>query len=348
MHQALAPYRLRAQRLVGSPLPDPAAVVQHLGAVQSQEHLMAPWGVGRRCGATAQEVADGLWPGVVRTHALRTTWHYVHRDDLPLVVAATGDRVLAQVVPHVRRQGLDEARLLAAGDVVEAAVRAEPGCDRARIAEVLRDAGHELSGDLLAHAVMVPELRGAIGGHRHGGERHRYHPLDLPPGPEPRQARAELARRYAVGHGPVSDRDLAWWSSLTLTQAREALDDADLRPVTLAGRALWAADAPEPAPVPSALLLANFDEAISHHRDPDLRAEVGPAFATLMVGTGLLLLDGRLAGQWNRTTGPERVEVRVTAVTSLTPRHRRAIEAEAEAFGAFLGRAADPVVAEAV
>jgi hypothetical protein len=107
VHQALAPARLRAQRLVGEPLPDPVAVVRHLGAVQAQEHTTVPWSVGRRCAAASIEQVLGPLDdgGVVRTHALRTTWHLLHVDDLPWLVAATGDRVMAQVVPHVRRQG---------------------------------------------------------------------------------------------------------------------------------------------------------------------------------------------------------------------------------------------------
>ncbi len=49
---------------------------------------------------------------------------------------------------------------------------------------------------------------------------------------------------------------------------------ADLRPVTLHGRELWALEEPDSVDVPPVLLLANFDEVISHVRDADLRAEI--------------------------------------------------------------------------
>lgn len=39
-------------------------------------------------------------------------------------------------------------------------------------------------------------------------------------------ARMEVARRYAYGHGPVSVADLARWTALPVTQARQALEDA--------------------------------------------------------------------------------------------------------------------------
>lgn len=346
MRQSLAPYRLRSQRLVGPGLPDPVAVVRHLGAVQSQEHTTAPWSIGRRCGATLTQVLDALDVGrVVRTHVLRTTWHHVHLDDLPLVMAATGDRVMAQVVPHVRRQGVDEATLVASSEVVSAAVRETPGCTRDVIADRLAAAGLPARGDVLAHVVMAAELRGEIAGRRDPGTQHRYHPVVLTPSPlDAQAARAWLAATYVRGHGPAGAADLAWWSSLTLTQARRALVDAGLHEVQVAGRSLWTdVDAgtleSERVDVPPVLLLANFDELISHARDGDLRAEVGPRYDDVLGGVGILVLDGRLAGSWNRSVSAGRLDVTVRTDASLSPRHRSALDEEAQALATFSGLA---------
>lgn len=339
--RSLAPYRLRAQRLVGDPLPDPAAVVRHLGAVQSQEHATVPWSIGRRCGADLQAVLSA--PDVVRTHALRTTWHHVHLDDLPLVVAATGDRVMGQVVAHVRRLGMDERTLLAAGDVVARAVRSAPGCTRDDVAARLDEAGHPLRGDLLAHVVMVAELRGEVAGRRDPGGPHRYAPLDLAPAStDVDGARAWLARTYARGHGPVDAADLAWWSSLTLTQARRAVADAGLEPVEVHGETLWSdldGDALEAArvEVPAVLLLSGFDELVSYARDGRVRAELGPHHDAVLGGGGILVVDGRLAGHWRRTVRATTLTVEVTGEAVASRRHRAALEAEAHAMARFLG-----------
>lgn len=277
--------------------------------------------------------------GVVRTHVLRTTWHHVHVDDLPLLVAATGDRVMGQVVPHVRRQGVDESWLVTASEVAAAAVRESPGCTRDDVALRLDEAGRTARGDVLAHVVMLAELRGEIAGVRHPGGPHRYHPLDLPASTlDERDARAWLARTYARGHGPVTAADLAWWSSLTLTQARTALADAGLHDVEVAGRRWWSdADAVElegrRVDVPPVLLLANFDELVSHVRDAEVREEVGPRFVEVMSSVGLLVLDGRLAGHWTRAVHRDRVDIAVTPTATLAPRHRGALDVEAEAFG---------------
>lgn len=336
MRSDLAPWRLGPQLLVGSTKTSPAGAVRHFGAVQSQEHLWAPWAIGRRCGSTFSEVLDGLWPaGVVRTHALRTTWHYVHAHDLPFVIAATSDRVMAQLVAHMRRAGLEESRLVAASEVVTQVVRENPGCTRDVIAENLREAGHDEKSDRLAHVVMAAELRGEIGGERRPGQ-HEYHPLDLGAPPSSDEALAWLARSYARGHGPFTAHDLAWWSSLTVRQARAAIELADLRPVTLADQDLWSLGEPVAVEVPPALLLPNFDEVISHVRDAAVRADVGEGYDAAMFATGLLFLDGRLAGHWRRTVTGDQVEVETTARRALTAAQRRHLTLEIDRYRAFV------------
>ncbi len=345
MHQSLAPYRLSSQRLVGEPLDDATAVVRHLGAVQSQEHTTAPWSIARRCGAPAlSDVLDPLDSGgVVRTHVLRTTWHHVHVDDLPRVVAATSDRVMGLLLTHVRRQGLEEPALVAASEVVVEAVRDAPWCTRDDVAARLDDAGTPFDGDLLAHVVMAAELRGEVAGRRDPGGPHRYRPLDLPPSTSGVEAdRAWLAATYARGHGPFAPADLAWWSSLTLAQARRAVADAGLHEVELEGRRLWS---PHPqdelrdhrADVPAALLLSQFDELVSYARDAGLRAEVGSRYAATMSGSGLLVLDGRLAGHWSRSSRAGTLTVVVHTDTPLTRVHRSSLHHEAARLATFHG-----------
>lgn len=346
MHQALAPYRLGPQLLAGSTAARPTDVVRHLGAVQSQEHTTIPWSIARRLRADRTPplpaVLDDLDAGgVVRTHVLRTTWHHVHVDDLPLFVAATADRVMAQVVGHVRRLGVEESALVAASEVVTAAVRDSPGCTRDDVARRLEEAGRPARGDVLAHVVMAAELRGEIAGTRRPGAQHLYRPLtQAPTSSDEASARSWLARTYARGHGPVTAADLAWWSSLTLTQARAAIADAGLHDVEVAGRRCWSEVPPAEldtrrAEVPRVLLLAQFDELISYARDPDVRAEVGARWSDVMNAFGLLVIDGRLAGHWSRTVRRDELVIDVTTDAALTAPQRRALDAEAGALGAL-------------
>ena len=62
--------RLHNQHLSGPPLPDPAAVVRHLGASQAQEYAMAKWSLGQRsAGADDAAVAGRARRGDDPAHA---------------------------------------------------------------------------------------------------------------------------------------------------------------------------------------------------------------------------------------------------------------------------------------
>ena len=78
-------------------------------------------------------------------------------------------------------------------------------------------------------------------------------------------ARRELTRRFVIGHGPASDRDLARWSSLTLTQVRSALADLcdELESVVVGGETLWVDPSTRPRTTRPrrAFLFQTFDEA---------------------------------------------------------------------------------------
>ena len=76
---------------------------------------------------------------------------------------------------------------------------------------------------LLAHA----ELDGLICSGRVADCEHTYALMDER-GPAPRrpgrtEALAELALRYFTGHGPATERDLAYWATLNLTNVRAGL-----------------------------------------------------------------------------------------------------------------------------
>jgi hypothetical protein len=111
----IAHRRLHNQRLSGPPADDPVAVVRELGAVQSQEYAIAKWSLGQRCqGVDDRTVQHAIDSGaIVRTHALRPTWHFVAAEDVGWIQALTGPRVLGTIGTYFRQAGLDDPDLVA-------------------------------------------------------------------------------------------------------------------------------------------------------------------------------------------------------------------------------------------
>ncbi|MET0447919.1 MAG: winged helix DNA-binding domain-containing protein [Aeromicrobium sp.] len=339
--------RLHAQGLGVPRFATAGEVVRHLGCVQSQLHDMALWAVARRMTGdpTHAELQASFDAGeFLRTHVLRPTWHFVDPADVHWLLALTGPRVERLMSASNRTIDLTPAAVQRGVAVVVAGLADGAPRTRAELAVLLREAGLPDAGQALAHVVMQAEIEQAVVNGPMRGKQHTYRLL--PPAPSPVPGRDELladvARRYARGHGSFRDKDLAWWTSLTLTDSRRAIELADLRPTTVDGDTYWLLDDPVEEPVPRVMLLSNFDEYISYARDPDDYAGFTGSVEDVMRASGLLLVDGRLAGRWSRTVTTKRVDVVVEQADGLTAVLRRHLEAEAAAFARYLQR--EPVL----
>jgi winged helix DNA-binding protein len=319
-------------------------VVRHLGCVQSQLHDMALWSVARRTrGLTLADIQAAFERGdFLRTHILRPTWHYVDPTDIHWLMALTAPRIRQLMTSSWNALGLTPQLIDRGSEViVETLDDGEPHT-RAELSVSLDAAGLEATGTHLVHQLMNAEISRLIVNGPMRGKQHTYVLLDSVVKPPPDQRRDDLlalaARRYARGHGPFRDKDLAWWTSLTLTESRRAIELGELRPLDLDGQPYWMHDEPVEAEVPAVMLLSNFDEYISYARDPEDYAGVGDTAAELMRSSGLLLLDGQLAGSWTRNTKATAVDIEVRSTPRITGRTRTALELEARAYGEFLGR----------
>ena len=301
---------------------------------------MSLWSVGRRCGATLAEVEQSFARAdFVRTHVMRGTWHHVLAADLTDLLEVTRPRSERMLASGNRTIGLPDQHMHDGADIATAAVAADGPLTRADVAERLDQAGLEHSGTALAHIVMFAEVTGRIVSGPIRGKRHTYVTADLPPSRRtPDERLAWIAQTYARGHGPFQARDLAWWTSLTLSQARRAVELSELRPVEIDGEEYVADHELEPVDVPRAMMLSNFDELISYVRDPDDLAHLDPNRDTYMRSSGHLFVDGRLDGFWRRSSTEDEVAISVRSVDRLDAPVMQAIEAEAEAFGRFCDR----------
>jgi hypothetical protein len=84
--------------------------VSALGAVQSQDYAGAKWAVAQRTRAcTDADVEAALDRGaILRTHALRPTWHFVVPADIRWLLRLTAPRVHAASATYHRKTDLDE------------------------------------------------------------------------------------------------------------------------------------------------------------------------------------------------------------------------------------------------
>jgi hypothetical protein len=206
-----------------------------------------------------------------------------------------------------------------------------------------------VSGQRLGHLMMQAELDAVIcsGGRR--GKQFTYALLDeRAPATPPRDrddALLELTRRYFTTRGPASVHDFAWWSGLTMADARRGIGIAgkELEQVVHKEKTLWMRPRSMPAPKagPTTHLLPNYDEYFIGFKDRSSLADRIREVTLVTGGDGLIahvvVIDGLLVGGWRREVAGKGNVVRLKLIAPLSAAERRRVNAAGERFARFLG-----------
>jgi Winged helix DNA-binding domain len=324
VQESLTPGRLLATRLANQRITsldagDTAGVVAHLGAVQAQEYAQSLWALGLRVGgATVTTIEDAIATGaILRTWPMRGTIHFVASADARWMTSLLAARKLRQMTNVYRKIGLTESVFGRAGDIVRAALAGGNRMQRRELYALLTQHGIDCSasphgsrgGHVLGYLAMLGEIcLGPL-----DGRQPTFVLLgEWAAAPRtPAEPLAELALRYFSSHGPATAKDFSWWSGLTLTEVRQAIDLAGpgLAAVEIEGQRYWrGADAEAtPEPPAGAFLLPAFDEYTVAYSD---RAAVlaGRDMPRADVVKGdllnpLMILDGLAVGVWRPAAG---------------------------------------------
>jgi hypothetical protein len=343
--------RLASQHLIEPKFDKAKDVVSLLGAVQAQDYGMSKWALGQRiCGGTDAAIEAEINSGaILRTHVLRPTWHYVAPADIRWMLALTGPRVKAILGHYDRDLGVESSVIRAAQKVMTRALRGGEYLTRAELAERMTKAGIRTDGtERLARLVMHAELDGLICSGPRRGKQFTYALLDerVPPAKEMDRDSSlhTLAARYFATRGPATEADFAWWSGLTMADARVAIQSnaSSLEMVEIDGRKHWlSAGGTTKMKSPLVRLLPNYDEFFIGLKD---RSAMHTKLKRLGIQTSLgalsghiLIIDGQIAGGWKQMLKPRSVMVKIGLLRPLTRAQRRAVEAETTRLAAFLG-----------
>jgi hypothetical protein len=289
---------------------------------------------------------------ILRIHVLRTTWHFVTPDDLVWLVELTGPALRRLYIQSRRAYGIDDRTLDAAIAVIVDGIAADGPQTREQLRARLQDAGLPAAGPALTTITASAEAMALIcSGPLAGAE--QTHALVRERAPRARrldrdEALAEIAQRYFTGHGPATDRDLAYWATLTITEVRRGLAAVGDRLASFEhdGRTFWhAIDTDPPAMTGSAHLLQILDEMYRGYQDSrwvlDAAQLVGRERET---STGIALLDGQIGAAMTRRIAPKEVVFDLAPFRALDACERAALDVVAARYGQFLGRVGRVVI----
>jgi hypothetical protein len=344
----IARWRLRTQHLVSPYAVSAREAVGSLLAVQAENPSQAAWAVASRTQNPDQaDLAALLDSGaVLRTHVLRPTWHFVRAEDIGWLLDLTGPRVRRVTGQQLRdAHGLDERSTGQALAALTQVLASRGQLNRAQLAQELRERRIGGSGQMLMILLAHAELGGLVCSGQVAGGEHTYALMDERV-PAPRrlgrtEALAELAVRYFTGHGPATERDLAYWATLTLTDVRAGLVQVrdQLGSFQHDGRTFWHAPGDPPCgPLkPAGHLLQILDEMYRGYQDSRwLLDAAGDVPRTRETATGMALVDGQLLAAMRRTIASDQVRFDLRPYRALTPPETEALNQAAGRYGEYL------------
>jgi hypothetical protein len=350
-NQRQATRRLATQRLTGQRSIDerPVAIVRHFGAMQAQEYTVAKWSIGERAGvddATVQKLVDD--GAILRTHALRPTWHFVAAADIGWLQALTGPRVHAITAYYYRLHGIDDEAAAKSNRVITAALAGGNQLTRTEVGLALAAANIEATGVRLAHLMMRAELDGLIANGSMRGKQHTY-ALVSERAPDRLEltrdeALRELTIRYFTSHGPATIKDFAWWATLTVADIKRGLGLAGeaLASEQIDGLTYWFAPS---TPVrrersPSVHVLQGYDEYVVAYAQSRRVVNVAGLPVSPPNDNSVIhpiVLDSQVIGYWRRIVERSGLVARPIVATELTSTQRDAIDKAFASYARFAG-----------
>jgi len=373
-HRRLTGLRLTAQRIGAASavsVPDPVPVadahadadadadaeatagvadtVRRMLALQAQDAAGVLWSVALRTpGCTTAHVESAIASGaVVRSWPMRGTLHLVPPEDLGWMLSLTAARITRGTETRRRDLGIGTADIERAREVAHSELGGGRTLTRDALLAAFDRAGVSPSGQrgyhLLAHLGMTQTIVFAAPEAKQQTFALLEEWVPSPRRLEREEALGEFALRFFTGHGPATVRDFAWWSSLTLTDARRGLAVARdrLDELVVDDTPYFLAPGAEEAPG-GVHVLPGFDEYLLGYQDRSAPLADGPLELVAPGKNGLFLssivVDGEVVGTWRRTLGARGVTVEVQPFSPLGATTTRRLDAALERYAAFLGR----------
>ena len=350
---ALRAQRTRSQLLAGQPA-SPIEVVVTMGAIQAQNRAAALSAIGVRSpGSTIDDLEAAFDSGaIVRSWTMRGTLHIVPAEDLGWMLSLTADRTRTAIARESRQLGISESEYDRGADVIAQHVAEHGPATRSDAVATLDRAGVGGGGESAYRYIRGAALRRLVA----WGPMRGRQPLLVaaPVGPELErdEALARFITTYLRGHGPATVRDFAWWSGLTLTDARTARaaagaalqtfgSDDDAMLITADAPPAAAAETPSGGQRIGVRVVPAWDEYVLGYRD---RGHVLPdRFAPRVSPSGngvflpAILSEGRVVGTWTQSIDKTGLHAAADPFERLTAAERRGFEKAVAELARFLG-----------
>jgi hypothetical protein len=314
--------RLRTinQHLISQKFKTAKEIASWMGAIQAQDYAMSKWAFGIRLQNSTEEAIDNeINSGkIIRTHLLRPTWHFVSSDDIYWILELTAPRIRAIMRSGDRLLELTETVCNKSRRIIERSLRDGNHFTREELIQEFKKAKINIKENRASHLFMRAELDGIICSGKQKAGKPTFAILNewVPENKHfiRQEALKELALRYFTSHGPATIRDFTWWSGLTVSDSKTALEfNKDiLMSIVINDQTYWMADIME-GPKPDSgevFFLPAYDEYLISYRDRTAALSLTDnknAISNNGIFYPVIIHNGQVTGTWRRNIRNDKV-----------------------------------------
>jgi len=341
--------RLANQKIAATNFKTPRDLVAWMGAMQAQDYPMAKWAIGvRLLDSTDNTIQSAIDKGeIIRTHVMRPTWHFVSVEDIYWMLDLTASRILRSMKSRHNEMELSQAVFSKSNRIIEKALTKNKWLTRDELAKELGAKKIKIDENRLSHILVHAELNGIMcsGPIKNGKLTYALLSERVPVKKVPTREASliELAKRYFTSHGPATILDFVWWSGLSISEAKQALEaiKTDFISETIGTETFWFTDA---RPIPgfgktSVHLLPAYDEFLISYKDRSASltlTNTPKAISNNGMFHPIIVVNGQVMGLWKRAVKKDTVIVEADFFQSPNKTDRRKIEEQAFKYGRFL------------
>ena len=345
----IANLRLISQQIAETKFKTAKDLVGWMGAMQAQDYAMVKWAIGvRLSNLTDQAIETAINNGeIIRTHILRPTWHFVSADDIYWMLELTAPQIKASLKSRHQELGLSETVVRKSNRIIEKALRDAKHLIREELIVELGKAKIATDNNRASHLFLRAELDGIIcSGATRGGKQTYALLEERVPRTKPltkEEALANLAKKYFASHCPATLQDFVWWSGLSVSDAKHALETgrSGFISETIASQTYWFANfLPMPKTYKETVyLLPAFDEFIISYKDRSASLPFENHKKTVSdngIFRPVIVVNGQVTGIWKRTIKRDKVIVETELFEQPNKTKKILIEKASVQYGGFL------------
>lgn len=339
------------QQLAETKFTKPRELVSWMGAMQAQDYGMAKWAIGLRLSGSDDSFLEKAFNEgeILRIHVLRPTWHFVTPQDIRWMLDLTAPRILSSLAHNDRHLSLDKKVLKKSNDTLAKALEGGKQLTRDEVRSVLQKAKIDTSELRFIHLLEHAELDRVICSGARKGTQFTYALFDERASAKTmgrEEALAELTKRFFSSRGPATIHDFAWWSGLSISDARKGIEmvKKKFKRENIEGKEYFfrvpASFKDETSR--TGILLPNYDEYVISYKDRTESIDKKYLAVILKernaVFTNAILINRKIEGIWQRSLKNNSVVIKTKMFSKLSKAKERLVARSAQDYGAFLNK----------